>query len=140
MAGHPYIPINIDKILGPKKKKIGVWQRKSESEIKAVQEQINKSANSMVMPIGVSVISGFTCHITMNMISDSNIPYCIASSIIAYIIAFIVQRIKGRALALSPRTKICNQCLKENWIGLKHCHCGGTMEAPEFYNFIEKDK
>jgi hypothetical protein len=83
MAGHPYIPINLDKILGPKKKKIGVWQRKSESEIKAVQEQINKSANSMVMPIGVLIISGFTCHITMNMISHSNLSYCLVSSIIA---------------------------------------------------------
>jgi hypothetical protein len=140
MAGGPYIPVNIDKILGPKKKRIGVWQRKSESEIKAIQEQINKSANSMVMPIGVSIISGFTCHITMNMISHSKILYCIASSIFAFIFTFIVQRIKGRALALSPRIKICNKCLKEDWIGLKRCHFGGTMESPEFYNFIEKVK
>lgn len=140
MAGGPYIPANIDKILGPKKKRIGVWQRKSESEIKAVQEQINKSANSLVMPIGVSLISGFTCHITMNMISHINLSYCIASAIIAFFITFIVQKLKGRSLSSSPRIRICNKCHREDWIGLKHCHCGGMMEPPEFYNFIEKGK
>jgi invasion protein IalB len=90
MVNGPYIPANIDKILGSKKKRIGVWQRKSKSEIKAVQEQIKKSSNSLVMPIGVSLISGFTYYMTMNMISHSNLSYCMASAIIAYFTQFKV--------------------------------------------------
>jgi hypothetical protein len=130
-------PANIND---PKKKKHGKWVRKTASEISEAQKRIQKSAFSIVMPMGVLLICIVVVWIALEYISEKYLLYCYLFPIVAFIFTYIFQLIKGRALGNSPRIKICSKCLKEDWLGLKRCHCGGTLEPPEFYTFIETSK
>jgi len=140
MSGHPYIPHNIDRILAPKKKRIGVWRRRPEAEVKEIEKKITESKYSLVMPIGMFLSSMFGCHISMNLYSHSKLSYCFAFGLIVFIISYIFQILYGRAYAGSPRMKICKECLREDRLRLRKCYCGGLLEPPDYYEFIEKDK
>ncbi len=124
----------------PKKKLIGEWKRKTESEIYEAQKEIQKSAYNLVMPLGVLIVLFFLVYVAKDAISQKYLVYCYLLPIFAFILTFLLQIIRGRSFGNSPRIKICEKCLKEDWLGQKRCHCGGTMEPPEFYNFIETGK
>ncbi|MDM8549885.1 hypothetical protein QUF72_07405 [Desulfobacterales bacterium HSG2] len=116
-----------------KKKRCGVWERKSESEIDVAEKEIGKSAYSLVMPLWILIISFFA----LGMISPNKI-HCLFFSILLFIATYLLQICNGRSFASSPSLKICNKCMKENWLDVKNCYCGGKLEPSEYYNFIEK--
>ena len=140
MAGHPAFPHNIDKILGPKKKRIGIWVRKPEAEIASIKAKLKKSSYSLTMPITVLILALFISNLAFNQLGKSGFLFGLIISISASILTYISQRIIGRSFSLSPSYKICNNCFKEDRIGLKSCTCGGIFEPPDYYDFIENDK
>jgi hypothetical protein len=141
MVGHPNIPHNIDRILAPKKKRPeGIWERKSEADIKLIKAKIKKSSLNITFPLA-SLIFGFIgCYFVLDLIGLNTLKYCILFSIVSFFSAYFFQLIYGRAIAKSPRFRICNKCFRENRFDLKTCQCGGMLEPPEFYIFFEQSK
>lgn len=138
MLQGPGIPHNIDKILASKIKKQGIWQRKTDSEIEKVKRELRKSSLfNMTMPLGIFFAVMLICILFLPKFSHRLI-YCIFASLLSLIFTYGYQLYRGRSLALSQPFKICNQCFKEDYIGLKKCACGGTLESAEFYTFIER--
>lgn len=140
MAGHPAFPHNIDKILGPKKKKVGIWVRKPEAEIASAMAELKKSSFSPTMPITVLILALFISNLAFNRLGKSGFLFGLTISISVSILTYLCQIFTGRSFSLSPSIKICNNCFKEDRIGLKSCTCGGIFEPPDYYDFIEKNK
>ncbi len=134
----PHFPRNIDKILSPKDKKKGVWERKTDSEVEMVKEKLRKSSFNLTMPICIIFLSLFVCLYSMGNVQNRLLVLIVPSFLFCFTIGYQVYI--GRPLASSPSFKICNKCFKEDRTGLNECPCGGLYEPPEFYNFIEGDK
>lgn len=140
MPGHPYPPWNIDKILTSKKKKNGVWKRNSNLEIENVKIKLrNSSFTNLTMPLPASIVVLLLCMDLMPK-SSSKLTYCIVIPLVVFVIIYGYQIFSGRSLASRPSFKVCNKCFKEDYIGLEKCPCGGTLEPPEFYTFIEESE
>ena len=123
---------NIKAFLHPRKRQPGKWERKSESEIESIQKELKKTIFNPWMPAVMFVFSFCTyclCH--------ANLTVAFLISMVVLAATFLIQLKNGRSLAMSPSFKICKKCLKEDRIGLKICPCGGTLEPPEYYHFIE---
>jgi ribosomal protein L40E len=140
MVAHPHFSFNIDKVLNPKKKRIGVWARKSDDEIKLEQVKIKKSAYSLTMPIGAVFIVNYASILVIDSFKWWKFYHSLLISLLVFVSIYLLQIINGRSFAKSPRFKICRNCFSENWIGANQCHCGGELEPVEFYYFIEKGK
>ncbi len=140
MLGRPNIPHNIYKIFDRKKEQVGVWERKPDTEVREIEKEIKESSHDLIMPFGMLGVSFAACIFIACIIDNFNALLCLLIPIIVGISTYKIQIYKGRSLAGNPRFKICNKCSKEDWIGLKECTCGGVLEPPEFYNFIEKTK
>jgi hypothetical protein len=145
----PFPPSNMGKILEPKVKKKGKWERKSDSDIDNVKDKLRKASFiNITMPLSVFIVVLFAfLAITSRSTTFPKaqlIPYrsyiCILISLFISLLTYVYQIFTGRALASSPSFKICNKCFKEDYIGLKECPCGGILEPPEFYTFIEESQ
>ncbi len=142
----PFPPRNMDKILEPKIKKSGAWQRKPDSEIEIIKVKLRRSSFvNPIMPLSTFIILlGVLFAVTSKSrtfpqahLMPYRSPICISIAIFVSVVTYVYQIFKGRALASSPSFKVCNKCFEEDRIGLKMCPCGGTLEPPEFYSFIE---
>lgn len=134
-------PANFPKnINAAEKKKTGNWKRKTESEIHEIQKKIKKSAYNLTMPLGILSILFLIVYVAKDVIRQEYKIYCYLLPVLAFIITFLLQIAKGRSLGNSPRIKICNKCLKEDWLNLNRCPCGGELEPSEYYDFIETSK
>ncbi|MFZ2633892.1 MAG: hypothetical protein WA081_19355 [Desulfosalsimonadaceae bacterium] len=140
MVGHPHFPSNIDKILESKNKLVGTWERKTESEIEVAKTKLKKSSYSLVMPVGLFIVSLMGSCFLLNAIGKLNLLYCLLFSIVISFASLFLQIYKGRSLVSSSSFMVCNKCFTEDRLGLKQCYCGGDYEPQEFYNFIEKGK
>lgn len=134
-------PTNFPKnINAAKKKKTGKWKRKTESEIHEIQKTIKKSAYNLAMPLGVLSILFLIVYVANDAIGQEYKVYCYLLPVLSFIITLLLQIAKGRSFGNSPRIKKCNKCLKEDWLNLNRCPCGGELEPPEYYDFLETGK
>jgi hypothetical protein len=134
-------PTNFPKnINAAEKKKTGKWKRKTESEIHEIQKKIKKSAYNLSMPLGILSILFLIVYVAKDFIDQDYRVYCYFLPVLSFIITFLFQIANGRSFGNSPRIKICNRCLKEDWLKLNRCPCGGVLEPPEYYDFIETGK
>ncbi|MGC9196639.1 MAG: hypothetical protein ACP5IL_14480 [Syntrophobacteraceae bacterium] len=146
---NPFPPSNLGKILTPKVKKNGKWQRKSNFDIENIKIKFRKSSfTNITMPLSAGIV---VLIVLLAITSRSPtfphaplIPYrsyiCILISLSVFVLTYIYQIFTGRALASSPSFKVCNKCFKEDYAGLRECPCGGILEPPEFYTFIEESQ
>lgn len=144
MAGHPYIPSNIGRILEPKKvekRPPGNWKRKLEAEILKERKILRKSSFDLVMPTGLGLC--LSMPFVLSGIYFSFDPEILKASLKVFIlifsITFVCQVISGRSFVKRPKIKICNNCYRENDLNMKKCACGGVFEPPEFYVYVEKE-
>ena len=122
------------KTFRKKNKSPGKWIRRPEGEIIATKKILRKSSFSPTMPIGVFFLSFI---FVMAITGDSLIDIALFCSLLASGLTYIVQISRGRSLAKSPVIKICSDCQKESYLGLKKCSCGGTYEPPEYFTYVE---
>jgi hypothetical protein len=144
MAGHPYIPSNIERILAPKKvvkRPPGDWKRKTETEISDIKRRLKRSSFDLTMPIGLAlcvtsplIVIGIFNYFDLEIIKASFKIFLPIS-----VITLLCQIISGRSFVKRPKIKICNNCHRETELNLKKCHCGGLYEPPEFYVYVGRE-
>lgn len=122
----------IKKEVAPKGKHLKAWKRKSEDELMEIKKQLRRSSFDLTMPIAVLIITFITFG---SVISKYNIAfeYVFIIPVLSFFIVLILQLIKGKSLIGKPKSSICNQCYREDNLGLNKCECGGSYEPKEFY-------
>lgn len=109
-----------------------VWERKAEDEIMEIKKQLRRSSFNLTMPISVLIITFITVGSVISKY-NINLRYGILIPISSFIIVLILQIVKGKSLIGKPTPMICNQCYREDNLGLKKCLCGGFYEPQDFY-------
>lgn len=122
----------IKKEIAPKGKYREAWNRKSEDEIVEIKKQLRRSSFNLTMPIAVLIITFITIG---SVTSKYNMAfeYALLIPFSSFFIVLIMQLIKGKSLIGKSKSSICNQCYREDNLGLNKCNCGGSYEPKEFY-------
>lgn len=115
------------------------WIRKPNDEIIKIKTQLRSSSYDIRMPVSVLIITFIGTIFVFERYNHPNaFKYSLSSSLAAFLITYIYQFFYGRSLIGKPKITICNNCNRENNLGGKKCHCGGTYEPVEFYKLDEK--
>ena len=116
----------------PKGKYREVWKRKSEDEIIEIKKQLRRSSFDLTMPTAVLIIT-FIVFGYVNSKYTIAFEFAFIIPLSSFFIVLILQIKKGKSLIGKPTSSICNQCYREDNLGLKKCECGGSYEPQEFY-------